>query len=215
MGEPPAERSIRPRERIVKEEGPYQDGWLTVEATPARIDWRLGQNPASPLSFLPVFGPYNEIHEEFLQLVRKWPGPGQPVHRLAFGAVLLLPCGSLSEACRELARLLPSVEIHPDNTRDFLYRINRRRRSSALEGQGEINRLSTWSVVEVVGIEVDMSSVGSPARGDALDMQACRLELDVNSAPEFDGPMTSGQAASLTGELFELASELVAEGDVA
>ena len=214
VGKPPIERSIKPREQFVKEEGPYLDGWLTVEARPKRIDWRLGHNPQSRPSFLPIIGPYNELHEEFLQFIRKWQGPDQPVHRLAFGAVLLLPCDSLSEAYLALDRLLPSVVIDPDNTRDFLYQINRRRRSSALEGRGEINRLSTWSVVEVAGIEIDVSSVGISAKSDALDKKVCRLEIDVNSAPEFEGPIDPDQAELLTMELFGLASELVAEGDV-
>ena len=214
VGEPPAERSSKPREQFFKEEGPYLDGWLTVEVRPERIDWRLGHNSASPRSILPVIGPYDELHDEFLQLIRKWPGPDQPVHRLAFGAVLLLPCDSLSEAHTALGRLLPSVTIDPDNTRDLLYRINRRRRSSALEGRGEINRLSTWSVVEVARIEVDMSSIGEPAKKDMLESKVCRLELDVNSAPEFEGPISPDQAEVLTNELFELASELVSVGDV-
>ena len=214
LGEPPAERSSRPREQFVKEEGPYLDGWLTVEARPKRIDWRLGYNPASPVSILPVIGPYDELHDEFLHLIRKWPGPDQPVHRLAFGAVLLLPCDSLSEAHLALDRLLPSVTIDPDNTHDLLYRINRRRRSTALAGQGEINRLSTWSVVEVARIDVDLSSFEIPAKRESLDRKVCRLELDVNSAPEFEGPISPDQAELLTNELFRLASELVVDGDV-
>ena len=44
------------------------------------------------------------------------------------------------------------------NARDFTYRINKRRTSDRLETPVQINRLSTWSVVEIARIDIDISS---------------------------------------------------------
>lgn len=214
LGQPPAERSSKPREQFLREEGPCLDGWLTVEARPARVDWRLSTGPGSSSPTLPVIGPYNELHDSFLQLIQSWQAPRQPIHRLAYGAVLMLPCDGLSAANKALSRLLPSVEIDPDNTRDFMYRINRRCTSRALSGRCEINRLSAWSVIEIARVDIDISSGSSPAVRNALEGTACRLELDVNSVPELDGHISSEEAASLTEELFALAFELAADGDI-
>ena len=190
------------------------DGWLTVEARPARVDWRLSSGPGSSTSTLPVVGPYNELHDSFLELIQSWQVPRQSIHRLAYGVVLMLPCDGLSAANKTLSRLLPSVDIDPENTRDFMYRINRRCLSRALAGRGEINRLSAWSVIEIARVDIDISLESSPAVRNALEGTACRLELDVNSVPELGSHISSEEAVLLTEELFALASELAANGDI-
>lgn len=214
FGTSPAERSTRSMEQLVKEEGPYLDGWLSVEARANRIDWRLGLNPSGVPQPLPVIGAYNQIQENFLNLMQEWSRTYGSVQRLAYGAVLLLARNSLPDAYSTLNGFLDDVNIDAQNTRDFTYRINKRRISEKLPGGMQINRLSTWSVVEIARIDIDISSGKTLTVGDVEDGKLCRLELDINTAPEFQGSIDSQQAAILTEELFALAAEIANKGDV-
>ena len=149
IGTSPDEVHSRPRQPSVKEEGPFLNGWLSVEASNNRIDWRLSHDPKNPPQELPAVGPYDVLRGEFQELMKRWLTLCPPIHRLAYGAVLLLPIRSLPDAHTMLDNLLPAVKIDRDNTRDLLYRINMRRASfCSIEGL-EINRLSTWSVVRI------------------------------------------------------------------
>ena len=213
LGHPPAERSSKPLEQFVKEEGPFSDGWLSVEARANRIDWRLGYNPRNIPQALPVVGPYDKLQESFLSLMQQWLRTCPATNRLAYGAVLLLPRDSLSEAYSTLDGLLSDVHINSQTARDFLYRINRRRQSENLGNRVEINRLSTWSVIEIARIDIDISSGKARNILNALDGKLCRLELDINTVPEFEGPISAEEAAILTQELFTFASEIASNGD--
>ncbi len=138
-----------------------------------------------------------------------------PLNRLAFGAVLLSPAESVPEAYRALDKLLPSVDIDPDRTRDLIYRINRRRSSRCgIEGL-EVNRLSTWGMVSVSTIEMEISIGGSEkVRQVEPPQYACRLEFDVNTTPEFGGELDKKKLPALLDELIELGSEIATEGDI-
>ena len=214
LGTPPTERSTKPMEQLVKEEGSYLDGWLSVEARTKRIDWRLGLNPGNIPQSLPVIGAYNEIQKNFLSLMKKWSSTCPPTHRLAYGAVLLLSRDSLQDVYSTLNDFLNDVTIDPMNTRDFMYRINKRRTSKRSGPPIQINRLSTWSLVEISRIDIDISSRKTITVGDVADGKLCRLELDINTAPEYQGPISSEEAVMLTEELFDLAAEIATKGDV-
>ena len=110
LGTSPAERSTKPMEKLVKEEGPYLDGWLSVEARTNRIDWRLGLNPGNIPQSLPVIGAYKQNQKNFLGLMKEWARMCPPAHRLAYGAVLLLPRDSLPEAYSTLNDFLSDVK---------------------------------------------------------------------------------------------------------
>ena len=211
---PPAERSTKPMEQLVKEEGSYLDGWLSVEARTNRIDWRLGLNPGSVPQSIPVIGEYHQVQDYFLHLMKKWSSTCPPAHRIAYGAVLLLSRTSLPEAYSTLNDLLSDVNIDPMNTQDFTYRINRRRTSERLGTSIQINRLSTWSVVEIARINIDVSSGKTLTVGDVANGKLCRLELDINTAPEYQEPISSEDAVILTEELFDFAAEIASKGDV-
>ena len=214
IGQPPVERLTRPSENQFKEEGPFEDGWLSVEATANRIDWRLGRNPRIESQTLPVVGSYNKLQQKFRDLMIKWAVSCPKTNRLAYGAILLLPTKNLSEACKALANLLPKIEIDPNNTADFQYRINRRRESQSIKDGTRINRLSTWSAGEIARIDIDLSSGKTPRIRNTLEGAVCRLELDINTVPAPEGEINSDFVISVIDELIELGSEIVSEGDV-
>lgn len=217
IGTSPDEVHSRPRQPSVKEEGPFLNGWLSVEASNNRIDWRLSHDPKNPPQELPAVGPYDVLRGEFQELMKRWLTLCPPIHRLAYGAVLLLPIRSLPDAHTMLDNLLPAVKIDRDNTRDLLYRINMRRASfCSIEGL-EINRLSTWSVVRISEMLIDIPPGGqqSPKFTPLIrSKNVCRLELDINTAPEFPQELDKSVVSALFDELVELGSEIAAEGAI-
>ena len=215
IGHPPAERLTRPSQQLFKEEGPLGDAWLSVEARANRIDWRLGHNPKNVSLTLPVVGPYNELQQRFQELMNQWATFCPRTNRLAYGAVLLLRAKTLFEVCSAITDLLPKVEIDPNNTADFQYRINRRRQSQSIEGGTRINRLATWSAGEIARIDVDLSSSKTPRIQNFSDGAFCRLELDINTVPELEGEIGMDIVANVIEELMRFGSEIVLEGDVA
>ena len=213
IGTSPEAVHRRPRDPSAKEEGPFLDGWLSVEANNTRIDWRFGHDPTNPPAELPIVGAYGTLHTEFRDLMKRWLVESPPIQRIGYGAVLLLSVNGVAEGNRRLSELLP-LDIDQDTT-DFLYRINRRRHAKCLEGI-EINRLSTWSVASVVGLRVDMLPLERrmPALTRITDRSACRLELDINTAPEFRSQIPKDTTPHLFDELVTLGNEIASSGDI-
>ena len=215
----PDEVHNRPREQLVQEQGPHLNGWLSVQLSSSRVDWRLNFNPNNPPQELPTVGPYDDRQQDFLQLMHKWLPRCPAVNRLAYGANLLLPVETSQEACQKLDSLLSAVKIDPKNTRDFVYRINKRRDSQCNVEGLQINRLSTWSVVHFTGVHVQIAVGGQRApritqspSADASNL--CRLELDINTDPEFGQTIDQNILPQLFEELVNLANEIATEGDI-
>ena len=215
LGEAPSVSQTRPRERVVTEEGPFSGGKLSVVASTRRIDWRFGLDLSEPPPEFPSVGTYEMRHREFRDLMQRWLEKSPPLNRLAFGAVLLSPVENMPEAYRVLDKLLPSVEIDPDRTRDLIYRINRRRSSRCgIEGL-EVNRLSTWGALTVSTVEVEMSIEGlEKVHQSQTSQYACRLEFDINTVPEFRDELDKGKLPALLDELINLGNEIATEGDI-
>ena len=192
----------------VIEEGPWENVRLQVAGQPGRIDWRT--IPAVPIRGGPlVTGPFASAVPPFRGLMERWLAKfDPPVTRIAFGATMLLPAPSLSEACLRLNAMLPSVTIDPDGIRDFMYRINRQRRSAYNDIQ--INRLSTWAAVQAIGIEIAIGT-GAPSARPTQEEHFCRLELDVNTVP---ASIPRGKQPTVFGELVDAATEIAEQGDV-
>ena len=216
VGREPDTRQERPSDQVVVEGGEFEDGWLTLEISPARIDWRFTMKAAEnmPPSGMPVFGPFQETRDTFLLLMKRWLKTVSPLNRLAFGAVLLLPVTDRAIGYDTLNQLLPSVEIDSHGTSDFNYRINRKRPSQLEIKNLQINRLSNWSVLSVRTAQVQLE----PGRSRVFETQdplyACRLELDINSAPEFAKGLPKKRFPMLFHELIDFATEISEEGDV-
>lgn len=217
VGSPPEELRNRPQQQWFTEEGPFLDGRLRVQAGNNRIDWMLLPAFGNPRSGLPVVGPYDVLEQGFRELMRRWLVDCPPVNRLAYSGVLLLPVGSLADAYRRLDGLLPAVEIDPENTRDFMYRINRRRGSRCFIEGLEINCLSTWSVVQIIETLVELSADGRQTPKVVQrpgSRSICRLEIDINTAPEFNLIFDKDVVPVLFEEIVDIGNEIATEGDV-
>jgi len=215
-GEEPEIVSSRLKEGTHAEEGPFCNGKLVNQIKPNRIDWLLTSGREQKDLGSMVVGPFSETLKAFLSLMSKWLGSATcpTVYRLAFGAVLLLPVGSLSAGYKKLVPLLPSVELKTEKASDFMYQINRPRNSHSGVPGMEINRLSKWSVATTFGVGFWFSPKGVETTHREEEQFACRLEIDINTRPSEYQPLPKEKSNTLLEELAELGKEIATKGDI-
>jgi len=210
----------KPAEGKFREEGPFQAGKLILSVSPGRIDFAFepSEHSFAEEHGVPSVGPIEEILPSFVQLgetlLRLDSFPG--VNRLAFAPSLLLPVEDRVTGYAQLDTFLPSVQLDSENSRDFIYRINRPRSSAtAIEGLA-VNRVATWSVA-VFQMASFVAPIAGPARKPVLaePRYACRLDLDVNTCGEFEHMLPSDRIVEILLELVETAKEICARGDIA
>jgi hypothetical protein len=130
-----------------------------------------------------------------------------PLFRLAFSAKLLRLAANAKEAYEVLAAHLPTVNLD-SNPNDFLLQINRRKEKSGVVADLSINRVSTWSKLNV---EIVIEP-GKPFRWP--DRCYSSVELDVNSAPERTEILPRTKLPQLFEELTSLGVEIAERGDI-
>jgi len=183
-----------------------------------RIDWlyagRLEERPGG----YPVLGGFEESISSFLELVRRWFAlPSFPAaQRLAFGAVLLQPVATRGDGYKRLAEYLPAVQIDPEGSSEFLYQINRPRRSMTMPEQ-ILNRISRWSVGLCTELKIPVLLQPVPQLLPGLlagaGLSACRLELDLSTSQNEAGELNHEQVPSVYNELVGLAKDIAKNGD--
>ena len=212
VGVPPETVSRSAQLPRVIEEGAWNNGRLQVDSQRGQIHWRaLSSTPNlnGPMNI----GPLPSAIPPFRALMDQWLGTHcPPASRIAFGANLIFPAGSLQEACNHLDGMLPTVSVATDDVHDFMYRINRRRMSRHANSL-EINRLATWSVVEGINLEVAIIA-GVPSPRPAQVRHFCRLELDINTVPIPGQEIPQEALPAIFGELIDAATEIAMKGDV-
>jgi hypothetical protein len=135
-----------------------------------------------------------------------------PSKRLAFGCVLTHPAEDRAEGYRWIANLLPSITLDPERSFDFNYAINRPRPTHTDIDGLVINRLSKWSVAKLRSIHLQLSQ--GPKALLAPELIACRLEVDINTAPEFSGEFSANNSEPIVYELIELGTEIATAGEL-
>ena len=216
VGSLPVDVRTQPQQQSSGAESPFERGRLRVELRLNRIDWRLLPDHTAPHERLPVVGPFDQLGQTFRDLMRRWICEFVPLHRLAYGTGLFLPATSDAEACVKLAEILPALPIDPGNSRDLTYRINRRRPSQTGIADLQVNRLATWSVVTIQQAIIDLSQ-GEVRASHPIEPLSfgCRLELDINTAPDFKGILEPPLLPAVFDELLQFGEEISAQGDIA
>lgn len=216
-GELPDEIRSQPQQPLITEEGNFSSGRLRVEASHSRIDWRLFPRIEDSSSEFPSLGQFGDVVGDFRGLMLNWLSKCPRVSRIAYGGVLLLSAVSREDAYLKLDQFLPTVEVDPNTSRDFLYRVNRRRESQSGPDALQINRLSTWAAVQITVAGFDLHQSGrimtypSPV---AQSKHMCRLELDINTIGDYVLEDDKAQLRDLFEELVNLGVEIAVDGDL-
>ncbi len=213
VGEAPETRTVNTKTGEQQDLGLFQGNQLLLITSPGIIDWRLlpvleGVPPAG----VPSAGQLPDSLRAFAPTMTTWLKDYCPeLQRLAFGAELHLPVEDQAGGYRQLDPYIP-VEIDPEQSSDLLYQINRPRVAQSQSTHLRINRLSRWSVAKFAyGQQRDGLKLSLPG----LDSFACRVELDINTAPDYTGGFSREQIGNLFDELVGLATEIVIAGDIA
>jgi len=217
LGHPPETQVIRPKIGQRQEEGEHEGRKLSLQVQPERIDWVL--SPVVKLSEeepenLPLAGPFPETLNSFLEVVMRWLTMCPPLTRLAFGAVLAQPVKDRQTGYLHIAKYLHHIRLDPESS-DFFYQINRARPSRTGINDLRINRLSKWSVLLFQRLTVTLEKTSAKAVEYTGLQSACRLELDINTAPDFPGgTLPQDRLSEVLDELVGMANEIAALGDV-
>ena len=81
-----------------------------------------------------------------------------------------------------------------------------------------INRLSTWGVVvQPTLMSLTVANPQIPRQVASVSPSArpvCRLELDINTAQDYQGEILAENMPKVFGEFIELANQIAEQGDV-
>jgi hypothetical protein len=208
---------LKPQKQEKEASGPFQGAVLTLNIDLLRVQWAAAPGlDAESINLdeqLPVLGPFLEKKDWFRALMDQWLPHCPPIHRLAFTASLLQPVENRQAGYRMLDRYLRWVEIDPESS-EFLYRINRRRPSGTGIPGLVLNRLSTW-VVARFAVLVKIVGGGHPEQQiQPTEKFACAVELDINTAPDFQGPLPHADLPRVFAELVDAGVAIATRGDV-
>lgn len=163
----------KPNLGLHTETGPWMNANLTVSKQYGRTDITISAvETESPMQALGDISDMVGLAHEVMPALTSLKS-----HRLAFGAVLLLPVPTAVEGYEYLKKFLPFVEISEDMS-DLFLQINRKK--IGVDGF-VVNELSKWGALKFRRLILESVDVGQPLN----DLFAVRLELDINN-PEFE-----------------------------
>ncbi len=218
-GVKPDEETSNPKKGSAVVQGSVDPNKLVLRMEAERIDWVLSPSDGdggelSSHRQIPSLGPANLMIEEFSTIVDKWFGFADlpAIGRIAFGAVLLHPVETRREGHVRLPAYVP-VQINPASS-DFLYQINLPPTPSNTQVEGlQLNRLSKWSVASWRPIA--FSFHGEEVRTQrSSESYAVRVESDINTASDFDGPIPQARLLDLFRELRTIGLNIASDGVV-
>lgn len=205
-GESPETRTVQPRTGRLHEVGRIKGDFcnLSLECQPQRIDWLFTPIIAEnqELTSFPSFASLSDALRLYEELLFLWLDQCPSVNRLAFGAMLSQTVENREAGYLRLTSFLPAVTLDAERSTDFSYQINRPRASRNVKGL-EVNRLSRWSVAALSGMMIQVTGEQVSARviESSQKLSACRLELDINTSPQFKGALSNDTLPTLVKEL--------------
>jgi hypothetical protein len=200
----------QPKQALHQEIGTVDEvNRLVLQVQQRRIDWLLVPEP--PATDFATIGLFPEGLNSFVLLMKRWLPSCPGTDRLALGGVLFQPQPDKIAAYLALAKYLPMVKLDPDSS-DLTYQINRPRVSQAGVRGLRINRLTKWSVMQLQQLTISPTPTRVQVEGADLRI-ACRMEFDINSVPEFQGPLPKEKLSELVDEFALLTQEIAERGD--
>jgi hypothetical protein len=186
---------------------------LTLQWQPGRIDWLWNIKPTESDS-IPALETLEVSNKAFMPLIERWLTLKScpPAKRLALGWTLLHPVQSKKEVYAYLGSFLKKSVKLSENSGDFFYQINRKRKSTSNLNL-EINRLSKWTAVKFQKVSVRISPDSISKQASAWSL-AAKVEFDINSIPSSSTILKPKDQKVLFKEFCHLALELSEKGDI-
>ena len=216
VGELPETQHTLPKQKVWTETGSFERGQLVLAVQSSqRVDWYylVANDLEGGQEEPPNLGPFPEALSSFSGLMVRWLQSGSCplVQRLAFGSTLVQSVETQHRGHQLIAAYLHSA-LSLEGASDFFYQINRPRLSTSGVSNLRINRLSKWSIPKWI-----MTQTPAIPEADFRVRQQgtlCRLELDINTAPDFPGDLPNERLSQLFEELVSLGQEIAREGDI-
>lgn len=203
IGRSPA--STRNEAELTHEVGAFEGGQLVLERRPGRIDFiHVGDDSSSKV--IPSLGLFPQATQTLRSYAPTWAEKLGDIGRIAFGLQLFERQESVQAANARLLRLIPNAQIPIENVTDFLLQLNVPNPSAKIDGL-VINRLSKLLVHRIQ----TMSVSGGRLRA-TQETIASGWELDINTAPDFEGSFSGDLFRDAFEELTLLAEEIVDNG---
>ena len=217
VGEEPEQETLQPRDGIFRAKGPFLEARLLLYIDQNRAHWIYHKDPPGPYSEVSepeefMIGEFPEAVRPFVELVSRWLHSCPPLKRIAWGLKLIKLAESRSHGLEIAAQYLKNITIDPGNSFDFLYQINRLRKSKSGVPNLKINRLNNWEVIQHE-IAAKGAAQNHPTKIKIL-FTGCSLTLDMSTSPEYLGPFPPEKLEVVQKELFEAACEITDYGDI-
>ena len=214
-GDEPESIDSRPKRHITRVVGNVGENNLTLAIQDERIDWVFQPKVAPNRPRGPVFtlGAVEDTLSLVHLAIRCTLETTAVVDRLAFNPVLIKQVADPKIGLKELSKYLPNLDLSSTDGTDFIYQINRRRRSTSVP-HVRINRLARWSTENIGGVELRVNPSAEPRLENTKFSFARKLSLDINSDPR-SGVVSRDKIADLFEEFVSIADELAIEGDIA
>ena len=215
MSQDPDNIELRPKEKLITEEGVIDGIRVQVTRREDRLDWFLNPPPnlvdGGQLEGNPVIrdqeGAARIVTRAAMVSVEVVP----QINRLALSLSLVEEASDLEAAIDKLSKHLPDLRFGNVGP-DFLYRVNRQRNSKQIRG-GTINRVATWSILQVGTVSLAVGPAQTGVVGTTQHIIGARLVLDINNVPS-QNAISSKRITPLLEEFAEMASEIAQEGDI-
>jgi len=210
LGEEPENSAFQRASLTRTANGPFAEGRLDLLTQPMRVDW-VYQGAESEGNSPPMLGTFPAAADPILDIGRRCQAGGSfpSTYRIALGFVLISPTPDRDTGYRELKEYIDGVPDAPDAA-DFQYQVNRPRPSGAIAGL-LVNRLSKWSVGGYRMVAVSLGEARNPM---VTPLQYhLRLELDINTAADFQGLIPRDRIQGVIEDLFRGAQEIYERGN--
>ncbi len=213
VGTTPENKTSRPLKGEYQVDGNVGEGRLVLTIQANRVDWNYVPRQDDVSQSQNWIGPFPDCLILFRELTSKWFPLCPKITRLAFGAVLFSPVVDRATGYKRLSAYLPTVQLDPEGSSDFSYRINRPRNSCTGIPGLRINRLSRWAITTFETFTIAVApSTPSPLKPVEREF-AARIEVDINTSPDFGTILPQEKVQDIFEELVGMGMEVIKEGD--
>lgn len=211
VGAEPTSIDVRPSERVVREIGEVGGNDFVLVTQNGRLDWILQPRATPSSNVMLTLTDMPQAHGLFRSAFHRSLEQKKIALRVAFAPVLIAEATDVRQGYYALSSFLPKLELETLDTTDFIYRVNRRRRSEVFPA-ALLNRLAQWSLEQALLVSVSMASTGQP-RVLSPRTIVRKLTLDINTLQGAPA-MSADNIAGLLDEMITASKELAVQGDV-